>query len=453
MKKTIYKILLKILRFFTKIYLWRTDPYVIGITGSVGKTSCRTLIHDVLNQIQDTGDTSSQKLRIYTSPKNYNSELGLIFSIFQIEDYIPSIKNLLTILFQIMRKSIFSAKKYDILLAEYGIDQPGDMDFLLSVMKPDIWIITKLDSVHSDNFPGWVEELWKDKCKLLLASQDQTFFNAWDDFVEIYEKMFRNPQRFFSWKIQSELGYSAYELLQYFSYAKKKISINLPGEENIEYTILALNIAQYLASKSYKKSFSFQKISPFMSLKLKEEQYNFRFELQAGRFTLFHKGENILIDSTYNGGPQSMKQCIETTQKIQNSIDPKAKIIYVLGDMREIGDEQIMEHKKLAKLLSQSEAVFTVWPVMFQYMIPELKTTWYSGEIVSSLSSREIGKKLKKYLKENEKNSYMLLFKGSQNTIFMEEALAELLTPTQQKNLPRQSEDWKKKKDSFFKSL
>lgn len=138
MKKTIYKILLKILRFFTKIYLWRTDPYVIGITGSVGKTSCRTLIHDVLNQIQDTGDTSSQKLRIYTSPKNYNSELGLIFSIFQIEDYIPSIKNLLTILFQIMRKSIFSAKKYDILLAEYGIDQPGDMDFLLSVMKPDI---------------------------------------------------------------------------------------------------------------------------------------------------------------------------------------------------------------------------------------------------------------------------------------------------------------------------
>jgi UDP-N-acetylmuramyl pentapeptide synthase len=85
----------------------------------------------VLEQVQ------SEKT-IYTSPKNYNSELGLIFSIFTIEDYDPSIKNLLKVSWEIFKKSLLQKKQYDILVAEYGIDTSGDMDFLISLMKPDI---------------------------------------------------------------------------------------------------------------------------------------------------------------------------------------------------------------------------------------------------------------------------------------------------------------------------
>jgi hypothetical protein len=56
-------------------------------------------------------------------------------------------------------------------------------------------------------------------------------------------------------------------------------------------------------------------------------------------------------------------------------------------------------------------------------------------------------------LRDNSENKYVILFKGSQNTIFTEEALAPQLLVSTQKNLPRQSEDWKYKKDEFFKSL
>jgi len=90
---------------------------------------------------------------------------------------------------------------------------------------------------------------------------------------------------------------------------------------------------------------------------------------------------------------------------------------------------------------------------MFQHYIPALKQENFSGEIHSSLSSMEIGKKLKKFLRENQGKEYIILFKGSQNTIFTEEALAALLTPTERKNLVRQSVDWKKKKKKFFVSL
>ncbi len=104
MKKSIYHLLLRILRFFTRVYLWRTHPIVIGVTGSVGKTSCREIIAQVLSS-----ETllPVAKLRVYTSPKNYNSELGLIFSIFQIEDYTPSVKSLLLLSIKIIKKALF----------------------------------------------------------------------------------------------------------------------------------------------------------------------------------------------------------------------------------------------------------------------------------------------------------------------------------------------------------
>tara|TARA_B110000977_G_C10816574_1_gene392446 strand:- start:261 stop:632 length:372 start_codon:yes stop_codon:yes gene_type:complete len=122
----------------------RTKPLVIGVTGSVGKTNCRQVITQVLEQIYPSqsplikGRGSSGRHKIYTSPKNYNSELGLIFSIFCIEEYKPSMKNLLKISWSIFKMSVLQKKKYDILVAEYGIDTSGDMDFLLSIMKPDI---------------------------------------------------------------------------------------------------------------------------------------------------------------------------------------------------------------------------------------------------------------------------------------------------------------------------
>ncbi len=75
------------------------------------------VLSQVLEQIQ-------KKKKIYTSPKNFNSELGLIFSIFQIEEYNPSIKDLLKLSLRIFKTSLFGKKKYDILIAEYGIDAP-----------------------------------------------------------------------------------------------------------------------------------------------------------------------------------------------------------------------------------------------------------------------------------------------------------------------------------------
>lgn len=175
MKKIILKSLYHFLAFCSRLYLWRTKPIVIGVTGSVGKTTCRMILAEVLSQ------TFAEK-KIYSSPKNFNTELGLVFSIFCIEDYHPSIKSLLRISLKVLKEALFSKKKYDLLIAEYGIDKPKDMEFLLKIARPDIVILTKLGSVHADNFPGGMQELWQEKWLLLLAAKQKIYLNLQDKF-------------------------------------------------------------------------------------------------------------------------------------------------------------------------------------------------------------------------------------------------------------------------------
>lgn len=67
-----------------KKYLKKHQIFTIGINGSVGKTSCRMIIHQTLQK-------ALPQQRIYTSPKNFNGELGMSLSIFQIESWTPSV--------------------------------------------------------------------------------------------------------------------------------------------------------------------------------------------------------------------------------------------------------------------------------------------------------------------------------------------------------------------------
>jgi UDP-N-acetylmuramyl pentapeptide synthase len=73
-----------LLAYFARKYLRKHKPYIIGVNGSVGKTSCRMIIYQTLQQFLP-------ELHVYTSPKNFNGELGLSLSIFQIETRDPTL--------------------------------------------------------------------------------------------------------------------------------------------------------------------------------------------------------------------------------------------------------------------------------------------------------------------------------------------------------------------------
>ena len=78
------------------------------------------------------------ELRISTSSKNFNGELGLSLSIFEIESRSPNPIVFVYVLCKALFKLFFGKKPYDIIVLEYGIDRPKEMEFLVSIAKPDI---------------------------------------------------------------------------------------------------------------------------------------------------------------------------------------------------------------------------------------------------------------------------------------------------------------------------
>ena len=73
-------------------------------------------------------------------------------SIFKIIERTPSVAAMFSTLRKILSLLKSDTKPYDILILEYGIDRPKEMEFLCSIVKPHISILTKLDAVHSLQF-------------------------------------------------------------------------------------------------------------------------------------------------------------------------------------------------------------------------------------------------------------------------------------------------------------
>ncbi|WP_163323103.1 bifunctional UDP-N-acetylmuramoyl-tripeptide:D-alanyl-D-alanine ligase/alanine racemase [Draconibacterium mangrovi] len=113
---------------------------VIGITGSNGKTIIKEWLYDLL----------SAELKIIRSPKSYNSQVGVPLSALLIDE------------------------QYDLALLEAGISEPGEMQKLAPIVRPDIGILTNIGDAHQENFHS-LEEKLLEKLKLFTGAKKLVF--------------------------------------------------------------------------------------------------------------------------------------------------------------------------------------------------------------------------------------------------------------------------------------
>ena len=114
------------LKILAKMIICKYRPKIIGITGSVGKTSVREAIYTVLKK----------KYNVRRSIKNYNNELGVPLTIINAEAPGKNIFGWLAVFFKALKLIIFKEKNYpEILVLEMGVDKPGDMDYLNSIVE------------------------------------------------------------------------------------------------------------------------------------------------------------------------------------------------------------------------------------------------------------------------------------------------------------------------------
>lgn len=435
-----------------KKYLNKSNAFTIWVNWSVGKTSCRMVIHQTLKKVFPLK-------KIYTSPKNFNWELGMSLSILMIENRVPSIPYFIKIGWKALWMAFFWKKKYDCIVLEYWIDRPKEMEFLVSINKPHIWVFTAIDAVHSEQF--WnPTEIAREEVKMVKNTREIAFLNADDTYAQQVmwtlwideftyqtlwyeskadihfdkEKIIVNPE-------DKHFVLSEFDVL--IKTEKYHLKTNLLGKPNYGYICVALTIAEILSNRFTWEDLNLKKL-------LKEPLV---YQLQPWRCSIFKwKHDSILIDSTYNASPLSVRKLIDTTLTIQKATGFKRKVLLVLWDMRELWDLTEKEHRLLAWYVQWAgDHVVLLWNSMHSYLADEIKKIWFSEENLTLCHNyHEVWKEVEKFLK-NSDEKWIVLIKGSQNTIFLEEATKALLEDKKDaKYLTRQSQRRLKKKEAIL---
>ena len=104
-------------------------------------------------------------------------------SILQVERREPQIFTFLKTAILALKKAFFSKKAYDIIVLEYGIDRPKEMEFLLSINKPHIGVFTAIDALHSEQF-GNPSEIAREEVKMVKNTREMAFLNLDDLYAQ-----------------------------------------------------------------------------------------------------------------------------------------------------------------------------------------------------------------------------------------------------------------------------
>lgn len=201
------------------------------------------------------------ELRISTSAKNFNGELGLSLSIFEIESWSPNPLTFIWVLLKTSLKVLLGKKPYDIIVLEYGIDRPKEMKFLVSIAKPDIGIFTAIDAVHSEQF-GDPAAIANEEVKMIKNTKEIAFLNYNDSYAMQLAKQIDIDMFTYQTEGQSaksDIHFSKIKFIkdglphsQFVSTIKEKkytLTTNLFGKSNYGYIGVGLAIAEIIGYK------------------------------------------------------------------------------------------------------------------------------------------------------------------------------------------------------------
>ena len=337
---------------------------VIGVTGSVGKTSTKDIIANVM----------SQKYKTLKTEGNNNNNIGLPLTILRLQDE-------------------------EVAVIEMGMNHFGEIRYLSKIAKPDIAVITNIGTSHIGNLGSRLNIL---KAKLeildgmknikLVLNNDNDLLHDWQEKnkekFEIHTFGINNESEFKADEI--ELHETSSEFICKNNNEKIKIKVPVSGEHFI------LNA---LCGTAFGKIFglSNEEIKNGIS----------SFKLTAKRMEIIHLKNNVtIINDSYNASYESMKASIKSL----NNMNGKRKIA-VLGDMFELGSFSEKLHRdvgteivknKLDKLLLIGEYA--------KFIGNEAEKRGYNKEnIVYFNNKKELIDNLKNIMKEDD----IILIKAS----------------------------------------
>lgn len=438
MKRRFVFFVLWYLRIFAKIQIKKIKPLIIGVGGASGKTSLSNFIHIAL----------SDKYKVRQG-KGKNSESGIPLDILGIKINSYTTIEWIKIALIIPLKVLTDWEKYDVYIAEMGIDspiEPKNMTYLLKIIRPKIAVLTNISFEHSVYFDSLIETEDSEKREeeilnmtakeesllLTTVSEDGTAILNVDDKIikglipKIAVKKITVSARdgTSDFYIESIKNFVDRFVLDFkFKGQKYKLNINNPLPVHFAYSfMLAIAVAKSCG------------IEVETATKLLENN----FSLPAGRMSVFKGIKNtVIIDSSYNNA--TLSPILDLLSFVQD-IGKQRRRVGIIGDMRELGTMSKTLHEEVAKkILDTLDLVILIGPLSQQYIFPILKKKNFPAFSFQSFTAS------KNTILETIKPKDMVLVKGSQNTLFLERVVEMLLNDPKDRNkLCRRGEYWDK---------
>jgi UDP-N-acetylmuramoyl-tripeptide--D-alanyl-D-alanine ligase len=384
------------------------EKEVIGITGSSGKTSTKEALGLIAR--------AQHSKRVLVSSGNLNNEIGLPLSILGYTQAPPSWHYLLVVFGALWRA--FTYRPPSLFVLEYGIDHPGDMDFLLSIVKPTTTVLTSISPVHLEYFDN-VEQLVREKLKLAQAiSKGMVIINGDDKYL--HEACEKNNIRAITF---GEKAYCTWRIIE-FRVGEKSTSFTVANlQKRYHFSINALGVQHIY---SVLPAIIYGHIVGMGASEIQRILSDYTPLPGRGNIVAGRKNTTI-INETYNANPLSMEMAL----KVLAIMKGKPKIA-ILGDMLELGAESEKEHKAVLDYAHKvADEIVTVGPRM--------KVVYNNGECAFTDVEGA-----KNYVAHNLKEGAVILVKGSQGTRMEKIVEAIMLNPSsKEKLLPRQSKRWR----------
>jgi len=421
-------ILEKLLRAMAVLILKKYNPKVIGITGSVGKTSTKEAIFSVL----------SGKFRVRKNEKNYNNEVGIPLTIIGAESGHNSFWKWLGVSFKWMAYLIFPLEYPEVLVLEMGADRPGDMKYLIDFTKPSVGVITDVSFSHIEFFKT-LNNIAKEKGTLIKDFDRKKLAVISVDNSYVAKLADQTKAQIIKYGFSEEAEMKATDVSFVYGDENEKEIKGISFKLNYKGTIMPVRLGNVLARHQIYSALAAASVGTGLGINLVEVARALEnFSPPAGRMNLVKGIKNtFLIDDTYNSSPTSAIAALDTL----GEIGAKRKIA-VMGDILELGEETEKGHVAIArKFIDISGDIFFAVGKRMETAVSELKKYGIAeNRIYFFKNPMETGKKLQEIMREGD----LVLIKGSQG-MRMEKITEEVMAEPQKAEnlLCRQNNWWK----------
>jgi len=426
------KFLHKILAHFAKKVIKKYNPLIIGVTGSVGKSSTKEAIYTVLNN----------KFNVRCSSKNYNNEIGLPLTIFGPLSPGKNIQGWLKIFLGISKILLFRINYPKILVLEMAADHPGDIEYLTNIAPPKIGVITAVGLTHTEFFKN-VNAVAREKQSLInnLGKKDWAILNIDDERVGAMRD--RTSAQTLTFGLSKKANVQATEIKidqELLNEGAPKIK-GLVFKINYKGSIVPIFLPNIISQAQIYSVLGAIAVGLTLDLNLIDIIKTFtKYKTLPGRLTMIPGIQKTLIlDDTYNSSPQAVKISLLSLDRIE--VLPSARKWVVLGDMLELGELSGQAHQEIGQEVVKVKLDYLV--VVGQEARKIAEGAQSSGLSLSKIfnfnNTSEAGDFLKSKIHEGD----VILIKGSQG-VHLEKIVKKLMLKPEQakKLLVRQSREW-----------